>query len=421
MTISPVPAGGSISGAGLNCGTSGSACSVTMPASMTLGLQATPAAGYAFTGWSGNCSGASPSLSVPLTGARTCSATFTAGTAATTYQLNVTPPSGGTVTGGGITCGAGGAACSVTFPSSTPVTLTATPDATHSFASWGGSCSGTGATTTVTVDGVKTCTATFGALAMGAPYTMTISPVPSGGTVTGAGLNCGAGGSACSATMPAVMTLGLQATPAAGYTFAGWGGNCAGTEAGIYLSLAGARTCTAYFAAGPAGTTSYQLNVTKPTGGTVRGGGITCGTGGTACASTFPSSTPVTLTATPDASYSFTAWGGSCSGTGATTTVTVDGVKTCTATFGALAMGAPYTMTISPAPSGGTVTGAGLNCGGGGPCSVTMPAAMTLGLQATPAAGYAFTGWGGNCTGTNPGIYVPLAGARTCTASFAAR
>jgi len=388
---------------------------------MTLGIQATPASGYTFAGWTGDCSGTSASLAISLTGARTCGATFTSPT--TSYQLNVTPPSGGTVTGGGITCGPGGTACSVTFPSATTVTLSAAPSAGYAFASWGGSCSGTSASTTVAVNGVKTCTAAFTTgLPTGAPYTMTISPVPTGGSISGAGLNCGTSGSACSVTMPAPMTLGLQAIPAAGYTFTGWGGNCSGTNAGIYVSLAGARTCTAYFAAGPTETTAYQLNVTKPTGGTVRGGGITCGTGGTACTSTFPSSTTVTLTATPDASYSFAAWGGSCSGTGATTTVTVDGVKTCTATFGALATGAPYTMTISPAPSGGTVTGAGLNCGaGGGSCSVTMPAAMTLGLQATPAAGYTFTGWGGNCTGTTPGIYVPLAGARTCTASFAAR
>ncbi|HOG28947.1 MAG TPA: hypothetical protein PLT35_06665 [Vicinamibacterales bacterium] len=62
----------------MNCGTGGSACSVTMPASMTLGLQATPAAGYTFTGWTGNCAGSTANLFLALTGARTCSATFTA-------------------------------------------------------------------------------------------------------------------------------------------------------------------------------------------------------------------------------------------------------------------------------------------------------------------------------------------------------
>ncbi|HPK71366.1 MAG TPA: InlB B-repeat-containing protein, partial [Vicinamibacterales bacterium] len=471
----------------------------------TLGLQATPAAGYTFTGWTGNCAGSTANLFLALTGARTCSATFSpAGTTPSiTHQLAITPvPTGGTVTGGGLTCGAGGSACSVTFPAATTVTLTAAPDATHTFTGWGGRCTGTGLTTTVTVDGATTCTATFGGLAAGPPYTMTISPVPTGGTITGAGLNCGTGGSACSVTMPASMTLGLQATPAAGYTFTGWTGDCSGTNASLAINLTGARTCGATFAPMAA---TYQLSVSQPAGGTVSGGGISCGSGGAACSVTFPAATTVTLTAAPDANYTFTGWGGACSGTspnttvtvdgiksctavfaptvafglaitpaptggtvtgggltcgaggsacsvtfpaattvtltaapdathtftgwggrctgtGLTTTVTVDGATTCTATFGGLAAGPPYTMTISPVPTGGTITGAGLNCGtGGSACSVTMPASMTLGLQATPAAGYTFTGWTGNCAGSTANLFLALTGARTCSATFTAR
>jgi uncharacterized repeat protein (TIGR02543 family) len=102
------------------------------------------------------------------------------------------------------------------------------------------------------------------------------------------------------------------------------------------------------------------------------------------------------------------------------TTVQVNGSKTCTATFTAgLVNGPPYSMTISPRPTGGTVNGAGLNCGTGGTaCAVTMPASMALGLVATPASGYTFTGWTGNCTGTNASMYVWLGGPRTCSATF---
>ena len=420
MTISPKPTGGTVAGAGLNCGTAGNLCSVTMPASMGLGLQATPDSGYTFTGWTGYCTGTNPSLTVMLSGPRTCGATFTP-VGGTTYQLTVSPaPTGGTVTGGGLTCGTSGTTCQVTFGSATPVTLTATPASTYTFTGWGGSCSGTSTTTTVQVDAVKTCSATFTTGPVnGPPYTMTVSPKPAGGTVTGAGLNCGVSGSQCSVTMPAAMSLGIQATPASGYTFAGWTGDCTGTNPSLTVMLSGPRTCGATF--NPVGGTTYQLNISPvPTGGTVAGGGISCGTGGSTCQATYGASTSVTLTASPAAGFTFTGWGGSCTGTSTSTTVQVNGVKTCSATFATGPVnGPPYTMTISPRPTGGTVMGAGLNCGTGGSlCAVTMPAPMPMGLQATPAAGYAFAGWTGDCTGTNPSLYVNLAGPRTCGATF---
>ncbi len=78
------------------------------------------------------------------------------------FQLSMSAPGHGTVTGGtALNCGTGGSACSETYGAPTIVTLTATPDSGYLFTSWGGSCSGTSTSTTVTVDGVKTCTATF--------------------------------------------------------------------------------------------------------------------------------------------------------------------------------------------------------------------------------------------------------------------
>jgi uncharacterized repeat protein (TIGR02543 family) len=219
-----------------------------MPAAMSYGMSATADSGYTFGGWTGDCTGTNPSLTVYLGGPRTCGATFTP-VGGTTYQLNVSPvPAGGTVTGGGITCGTGGSTCQATYGASTSVTLTAAPASGYAFTGWGGSCTGTSANTTIQVDGVKTCTATFTTGTVnGPPYTMTISPRPTGGTVTGAGLNCGSTGSLCAVTMPAPMSLGIQATAAAGYTFAGWSGNCTGTNPSIYVWLGGARTCSATF------------------------------------------------------------------------------------------------------------------------------------------------------------------------------
>ena len=427
LTITP-PTGGKVLGAGLNCGAGGTACSVSMPAAMTLGIQATASSGYTFAGWSGDCSGTGASVWVDLKGARTCAANFTP-VGGTTYSLTIAPaPTGGTVTGNGLTCGAGGATCSVTFGNSTTATLTATPASGFTFTSWGGACAGTTSTTSVLVDAARTCSAAFtasgggGGLPTGPPYTLTITP-PTGGKVLGAGLNCGAGGTACSVSMPAAMTLGIQATASSGYTFAGWSGDCSGTGASVWVDLKGARTCAANFT--PVGGTTYALTIAPaPTGGTVTGNGLTCGAGGATCAVTFGSSTTATLTATPATGFTFTSWGGACSGTNVETSVLVDAARTCSAAFtasgggGGLPTGPPYTLTITP-PTGGKVLGAGLNCGAGGTaCAVSMPAAMTLGIQATASSGYTFAGWSGDCSGTGASVWVDLKGARTCAANF---
>jgi uncharacterized repeat protein (TIGR02543 family) len=83
-------------------------------------------------------------------------------------------------------------------------------------------------------------------------------------------------------------------------------------------------------------------------------------------------------------------------------------------------MGAPYTLTVDR-PSGGTIKSAGVYCGGrGSSCSVSMPAPMLLGLEATPDKGYVFSGWTGHCSGTSRGYFLALDGPRTCGAAFTA-
>jgi Divergent InlB B-repeat domain len=64
----------------------------------------------------------------------------------------------GTVSGGGLTCGA---SCSAPFEKGTAVTLTASPEAGSSFSNWAGCDTATGVTCTVTLNANKTVTATF--------------------------------------------------------------------------------------------------------------------------------------------------------------------------------------------------------------------------------------------------------------------
>ena len=94
---------------------------------------------------------------------------------------------------------------------------------------------------------------------------------------------------------------------------------------------------------------------------------------------------------------------------------------TTTPTSGSLQAGTPYTLTITR-QSGGRVNAAGIDCGTkGAQCTVTMPAPLWLGLQATPDPGYSFTGWTGNCSGTQASYSLALAGPRTCGATFTAK
>ena len=72
------PEGGTVLGAGVSCGTGGGRCSVTMPGAVWLGLLARPDDGYVFSGWVGDCAGASPGYAVRLDRPKSCGASFVA-------------------------------------------------------------------------------------------------------------------------------------------------------------------------------------------------------------------------------------------------------------------------------------------------------------------------------------------------------
>jgi len=76
------------------------------------------------------------------------------------------------------------------------------------------------------------------------------------------------------------------------------------------VSMTQARSVTATFTL-----INYTLTVSKTGSGTVVSspGGINCGS---TCSVSYASGTSVTLTATPATGYSFSGWGGACSGTG---------------------------------------------------------------------------------------------------------
>src|SRR4051812_15408098 len=142
--------------------------------------------------------------------------------------------------------------------------------------------------------------------------------------------------------------------------------------------------------------------------------GVSCGT---VCSASYPSGGSVTLTAAAASGSTFTGWSGDCTGTG-TCTVTMDVDHSMTATFQLVRP----TLTVTKAGSGtGKVTSSptGINCGT--TCSATFQLGASVTLKASAAAGSRFTGWSGDCTGTNTNCKLKLTASRAATATFAPR
>ena len=114
-------------------------------------LTATPANGFAFTGWSGAISGSSNPVTVVMSSNKSVTATFTA-ISANEFTVSVTTTGSGAVTV---------SPQAASYASGTTVTLTATPSSGASFTGWSGDLSGSNATATLVMNSNKTVTAAF--------------------------------------------------------------------------------------------------------------------------------------------------------------------------------------------------------------------------------------------------------------------
>jgi uncharacterized delta-60 repeat protein len=139
---------------GINCGAICSAPFAAVPVTLT----ATSAAGSAFVGWSGACSGTG-ACTVTMSADHAVTARFEA---AKMLTLAKAGSGTGTVTSNpaGISCGS---ACAHAFTYGASVTLTAVASAGSQFAGWTGDCSGTGSCT-VTMSAARSVSATFNVL-----------------------------------------------------------------------------------------------------------------------------------------------------------------------------------------------------------------------------------------------------------------
>ena len=135
---------------GISCG---STCSADFGNETNVSLTATPSSGWAFSGWSGACSGSS-NCTVTMTSAQSVTATF-----AQLFTLTVSDNGAGSITSSqfNINCQT---TCGSSYQNGTQVTLTATPQSGYIFAGWTGACSGSGSCV-VTMSMAENVTATF--------------------------------------------------------------------------------------------------------------------------------------------------------------------------------------------------------------------------------------------------------------------
>jgi uncharacterized repeat protein (TIGR02543 family) len=241
------------------------------------------------------------------------------------------------------------------------------------------------------------------------------------GTVSGGGgqINCGDGSKSCYATYVSGASVTLTAVAPSGWTFSEWGdsGTCSGSSPTCSVPLDGAlHEETAEFTAVSSPGTS-TLTVTEPSGGTVEGSEIDCGSDSDDCDLEVTTGSTITLTETPDLGYSFSGWGGACGGTVNNCTITMSADRNVTATFTQSATTHLLTVSVT---GNGTVTGGGIACtsAGGSGCTANETAGSELTLTATPGSDASFTGWGGACAGTSTTCTVSMTGDKSVTAAF---
>ena len=310
----------------------------------TVTVTATANPGYAFSSWSGACTGTG-TCQVTMSAARTVTANFVS-----TYDLTTTVSPAG---GGSVSLSPSGG----TYSDGTDVTVTATPATGYAFSAWSGACTGSG-TCTVSMSQARTVTATFVRT-----YALTTTASPSGG---GRFALSPSGG-----TYNAGTVVGVTVTPLVGYRFDRWSGGCTGTGT-CSVTMSQARTVTANFVR----TYGLVATASPAAGGTVTGSGR------------YDTGTNVTVTYTANAGYRFSEWGLACSGTG-TCTVAMTTHRHVVAKFVPTTTTATYTVTLNRQPhAGGSVSQSGTS---------PYTAGTSVTITATPNTGYTFVRWNGVC------------------------
>ena len=331
-------------------------------------LTATPAAGYTFTGWSGDASGSTNPINVTMSGNKSITANFTI----KQYSLTLTSTNG-TVTK---------SPSQSLYDSNTVVQLTASQAPGYTFTGWSGDASGSTNPLNVTMNGNKSITANF-----------TITPITQF-SLTLTSTNGTVAKVPSQTLYDSNTVVQLTATPATGYTFTGWSGDASGSTNPLNVTMNGNKNITASFTITPI--TQFSLTLTSTNGTIAKVPSQTL----------YDSNTVVQLTATPATGYTFSGWSGDASGSTNPLNVTMSGNKTITTSF------TINQCSITLTSTNGTVTK--------NPNQPAYPYGSSVRLTAAPQTGFHFGGWSGDLTGVTADTTIILTANRSIIATFSA-
>ena len=368
---------------------SGTGCTEQYPDGTQLTLTAAPAIGSVFSGYGGACNGTTCVLTLDAN--QTVTATFTSAVQQT-LTVAMDGLGSGIVTSvpSGIDCvsnlGIATGSCSASFNNNTQVTFSQQASSGSIFEGWGDDCTGSAGCSFI-LDANTIISASFFPA-----YSISVT-VTGTGTVTSspAGINCTASGGTCASSFT-TGTVVLTAAGSGGESLTGWTGcsSQSGNSCTVLL-MSPATSVSAAFADQPVLTLSLLGDGTGSV--TSSPAGIDCpGT----CSASFPAGTTVYLNEQAGTNSEFTTYGGACSGTSCSLTLSAN--ETVTAYFAAL-----YTLTVDKTGCGEvTSTPTGLDCSYGvQTCTETLASDAGLVLSATACGNTLFEGFSGDCTGAS--------------------
>jgi hypothetical protein len=279
---------------------------------------------YSFNSWSDG-GAQTHSITVPSS-ATTYTASFT-----TSYLLTtgVNPAAGGTAAATG---------SNGYYAAGTVVNLTAKAASGYSFQSWTGAVANSAnASTTVTMSAPESVTANFAV----ANANITIQTNPAGLEVSvdnGAPQAAPLSESWQAASKHTISTVATQGSNGTQYNFKSW--NDSGALSHAITVPGSATTYTASF------TTSYLLTLSANPAADGTASATTAGSNGY-----YPAGTVVGLTATPSSGYAFQSWNGAVANSAnASTTVTMSGPETASATFASAIANVTGSVSITATP-----------------------------------------------------------------------
>ena len=285
---------------------------------------------------------------------------------------------------GGVLAGAG------TFALNSSVAVTAVPNAGYIFTSWteNGSVVSNSSSYQFTITGNRNLIANFTVIPPG-NFAVNLSSSPAaGGTTTGSG------------AYVIGTSVTIVAAANAGYTFVNWteNGNAVSASSSYQFTIIANRTLVANYRLIPAAQFAVTLTSNPVAGGTTNGEG------------SYPSATSVTITSVANPGYTFTNWTDKTTGLPVSTspnyTFTLAGNRAFVANFTLNT----YTLTVNAI--NGTVTKT--------PALASYNPGALVTLTAVPNAGYSFTGWSVDATGSTNPLTISMTSNKNITASFAA-